>query len=73
MHGLLPLEEVVVLIMMPEPTMVLVEQVEQPLEATVVLSTVRVVVMVKVEHNLQVVKVVLEAHQPIMVLMEQLF
>tara|TARA_Y100000004_G_C8702693_1_gene322354 strand:- start:240 stop:464 length:225 start_codon:yes stop_codon:yes gene_type:complete len=37
LHGLLPLEEAVVPIMMLEATMVLVEQVEQPMEAQVVL------------------------------------
>ena len=72
MHGLLPLAEAVVLIMMLEATTVLVEQVEQPLEAQVVLLTAKVVVMVVAVLNLVVVPLDLAVHRLIMVLLDQL-
>ena len=72
MHGLLPLEEVVALIMMLETTMVLVEQVEQPLEAQVVLLMAKVVVMVVAVLNLVVDPLDLAVHRLILVLLDQL-
>jgi|TARA_B100000073_G_scaffold259983_1_gene219775 hypothetical protein len=72
MHGLLPLEEAVVVIMILEATMVLVEQVEQPLEAQVVLLTAKVVVMLLAVLNLLVAPLDLAVHRLIMVLLDQL-
>ena len=72
MHGLLPLAEAVVLIMILEATMVLVEQVEQPLEAQVVLLTAKVVVMLLAVLNLLVAPLDLAVHRHIMVLLDQL-
>ncbi len=69
---MLPLEEAVVVIMILEATMVLVEQVEQPLEAQVVLLTAKVVVMLLAVLNLLVAPLDLAVHRLIMVLLDQL-